>query len=133
MFRIGNPCSSCLSAAVYRMLWDFHKWRNDQRPGTVHATYLVYGTRKQAREQDGDVEMTDSPPENGHPFSDNVPARTLTLVKEETLQGMYRSQLAKPAAHLTYGRSKMCWGSMRRCPPFMSTAWHHTRSKTPTF
>ena len=103
-----NLCSSCLSAAVFRMLWDFHKWRNDQRPGTVHATYLVYGTRKQVDEQDGDVEMADSQPQNGSPFSDSTPARTLTLVKEETLQGMHHSKLAKTALHLTYGCFKTC-------------------------
>lgn len=109
---VGLPClasRTCVAhATVHRMLWDFHKWRNGQRPGTVHATYLVYGKRKQVREQDGDVEMTDSLPENEHSLSDEVPARILTLVKEESLQGTYCSQPANPTVHLTYDCLKTC-------------------------
>ncbi|KAI0127164.1 DNA polymerase subunit Cdc27 [Xylariales sp. AK1849] len=67
------------------MLFEFHKWQNDKRPGTLHATYLVYGTPKKAEEQDGDVEMTDSMSESGLPFSDEAPTHTLTLVQEEQL------------------------------------------------
>ena len=73
------------------MLYDFHKSQNDRKPGSIHATYLVYGTAKKAtgQQHDGDVEMTDSQPsEDGHgPFSDEVPTQTLSLVKEEQLQG----------------------------------------------
>ncbi|KAI1373274.1 DNA polymerase subunit Cdc27 [Hypoxylon crocopeplum] len=73
------------------MLYEFHKWQNDKRPGSLHATYLVYGIKKRmekASEQDGDVEMTDSQnSEDMHvPFSDEVPTYTLSLVKEEQLQ-----------------------------------------------
>lgn len=70
-----------------RMLFEFHKWQNDKRPGTLHATYLLYGTRKKPNEADGDVEMTDSQSESGLPYSDDVPTATLTLVREEQLQG----------------------------------------------
>jgi DNA polymerase delta subunit 3 len=69
------------------MLYEFHKMQNDKRPGTLHATYLVYGTQRKASEQDGDVEMTDSVSESGVPFSDEVSTQTMTLVKEEQLQG----------------------------------------------
>ncbi|KAH6660855.1 DNA polymerase subunit Cdc27 [Truncatella angustata] len=65
------------------MLYEFHKWQNDKRPGTLHATYLVYGTSKKPEEPDNDVEMTDSQSE---PLSDEVPTTTLTLVVEEQLQ-----------------------------------------------
>ncbi|OTB01097.1 hypothetical protein M426DRAFT_323747 [Hypoxylon sp. CI-4A] len=74
------------------MLYEFHKWQNDKRPGSLHATYIVYGTKKvvskTGKEQDGDVEMTDSQAsEELHvPFSDEVPTFTLSLVKEEQLQ-----------------------------------------------
>ncbi|KAI0005278.1 DNA polymerase subunit Cdc27 [Xylariaceae sp. FL0662B] len=70
------------------MLYEFYKWQNDKRPGTLHATYSVYGTKRNAPEQDGDVEMTDSQmSDDGHvPFSDQVPTFTLSLVKEEQLQ-----------------------------------------------
>ncbi|KAI0173275.1 DNA polymerase subunit Cdc27 [Hypoxylon sp. FL1284] len=69
------------------MLYDFHKWQNDKRPGTLHATYLVYGTKGRAEksaEQDGDVEMADSRP--GASFSDEVPTYTLSLIREAQLQ-----------------------------------------------
>lgn len=75
------------------MLYDFHKWQNDRRPGTLHATYLVYGTQMKKpdqAEQDGDVEMTDVTSETGQNFSDEVLTHALTLVKEEQLQGELR-------------------------------------------
>ncbi|KAI0889525.1 DNA polymerase subunit Cdc27 [Annulohypoxylon maeteangense] len=72
------------------MLYEFHKWQNDKRPGSLHATYLVYGSKKleKAEEQDGDVKMTDSQnSEVPHvPFLDDTPTYTLSLVKEEQLQ-----------------------------------------------
>jgi DNA polymerase delta subunit 3 len=76
------------------MLYDFHKWQNDKRPGSLHATYLVYGTQRKA-EQDGDVEMTDSMSDSGIPFSDEVPTKTLSLVKEEQLQGRSAFRVAR--------------------------------------
>ncbi|KAK6077265.1 DNA polymerase delta subunit 3 [Seiridium cupressi] len=72
--------------AAKEMLYDFHKWQNDKRPGMIHATYLVYGTRKKLAEADGDVEMADSQSESGVPFSDEVPISTLMLAREEQLQ-----------------------------------------------
>ncbi|XXG95107.1 hypothetical protein Hte_001367 [Hypoxylon texense] len=75
--------------AAKEMLYDFHKWQNDKRPGSLHATYLVYGTRKKTEktvEQDGDVEMTDSHPEMRLTFSDEVPTYTLSLIREVQLQ-----------------------------------------------
>ncbi|KAK6088453.1 DNA polymerase delta subunit 3 [Seiridium cupressi] len=73
--------------AAKEMLYDFHKWQNDKRPGMIHATYLVYGTRKKLAEADGDVEMADSQSESGVPFSDEVPISTLMLARGEQLQG----------------------------------------------
>ncbi|KAI0380383.1 DNA polymerase subunit Cdc27 [Hypomontagnella monticulosa] len=75
------------------MLFEFHKWQNDKRPGSLHATYLIYGTKSpenaiKAEEPDGDVEMTDSQNSgelHAH-FSDDVPTYALSLVKEEQLQ-----------------------------------------------
>ncbi|KAI4867991.1 DNA polymerase subunit Cdc27 [Hypoxylon rubiginosum] len=75
--------------AAKEMLYEFHKWQNDKRPGSLHATYLVYGTRKKvekAEEQDGDVEMTDSHSEMRMTFSDEVPTYTLSLIREAQLQ-----------------------------------------------
>lgn len=77
-----------------RMLYEFHKWQNDKRPASLHATYLVYGTKSVGKavmmeEPNGDIEMTDSQnsDEFHNHFSDEVPTYTLSLVKEEQLQG----------------------------------------------
>ncbi|KAL2683041.1 hypothetical protein Neosp_007504 [[Neocosmospora] mangrovei] len=67
------------------MLYDFHKYQNASRANSVHATYLVYGTRSSDnQESDGDVEMASSAPEN-EAFSETVPVTTLTLAREEEL------------------------------------------------
>jgi DNA polymerase delta subunit 3 len=78
------------------MLYDFHKWQNSKRPGSVHATYLVYGTRKDElssslprRSQDEDVDMMSSAPEPEQE-DDVVPVQTLLLVSEDDLKGSLR-------------------------------------------
>ncbi|KAI1822274.1 DNA polymerase subunit Cdc27 [Xylaria intraflava] len=73
------------------MLYDFHKWQNDKRPGTLHATYIIYGTKARPEHQDGDLEMTDSQASQtsddmDFPLSDLVPTYTLTLATQEQLQ-----------------------------------------------
>ncbi|GAP91887.1 putative DNA polymerase delta subunit 3 [Rosellinia necatrix] len=70
------------------MLYDFHKWQNEKRPGTLHATYVIYGTKSKPVQQDEDVEMTDSQMSDGAdaPFSDLVPTYTLSLVTQEQLE-----------------------------------------------
>ncbi|KAI0398873.1 hypothetical protein F4802DRAFT_591681 [Xylaria palmicola] len=81
------------------MLYDFHKWQNDKRPGSLHATYIVYGTRSSRPAQhDGDVEMASSQmtgsqmtgsqmSEDLPPiFSDLVSTYTVALVRQEQLE-----------------------------------------------
>ncbi|KAL2137437.1 hypothetical protein VTI74DRAFT_58 [Chaetomium olivicolor] len=73
-----------------QMLYEFHRSQNVKRPGAVHATYLVYGTKKAVGElsqngSDGDVEMTSSAPEHDS-FPEAVPTSTLSLVPEEQLR-----------------------------------------------
>jgi len=79
------------------MLYDFHKWQNSKRPGSVHATYLVYGTKKDElansqpqRSQDEDVDMMSSAPDPEED-DDVVPVKTLSLVAENELQGLWWS------------------------------------------
>ncbi|KAJ4419389.1 CDC27 protein [Gnomoniopsis sp. IMI 355080] len=72
-----------------QMLYDFHSWQNGKKPGTVHATYMIYGTKKIVQtnghsQQDEDVEMTSSPPESA-PQTQEVPLKTLSLVAEGNL------------------------------------------------
>ncbi|KAI0817046.1 DNA polymerase subunit Cdc27 [Xylaria sp. FL0064] len=70
------------------MLYDFHKWQNDKRPNTLHATYIIYGTKNRQVHRDEDVDMTDSQMSDATdaPFSDLVPTYTLSLVSQEQLQ-----------------------------------------------
>ncbi|KAI1172676.1 DNA polymerase subunit Cdc27 [Nemania sp. FL0916] len=70
------------------MLYEFHKWQNDKRPDTLHATYIVYGTKGRSIQQDGDIEMTGSQESQDMdaPFSDLVPTYTLSLVAQEQLE-----------------------------------------------
>ncbi|KAI1740194.1 DNA polymerase subunit Cdc27 [Xylaria scruposa] len=70
------------------MLYDFHKWQNDKRPGSLHATYIIYGIKSRAAQPDGDVEMTDSQTSEDidAPLSDLVPTYTLSLVAQEQLE-----------------------------------------------
>jgi DNA polymerase delta subunit 3 len=78
----------------HRMLYDFHRTQNAKRPGAVHATYLVYGTKKPSMDTalespngDGDVEMTGSAPERDS-VVESIPTSTLTLVPEDQLKGL---------------------------------------------
>ncbi|KAI8956917.1 DNA polymerase subunit Cdc27 [Daldinia sp. FL1419] len=73
------------------MLYEFHKSQNDKHPGSLHATYLVYGIQKSTaklEESDGDVKMTDSQNSEDMHVSDEVPTYTLSIVKEERLQDL---------------------------------------------
>jgi DNA polymerase delta subunit 3 len=77
------------------MLYDFHKWQNGKRPGSVHATYLVYGTKKEEHggsqprpsQDDDDVDMMSSMPEPEE-TDDVIPVFTLSLVPEDGLKGL---------------------------------------------
>lgn len=68
----------------YRMLYDFHNYQNQKKANSVHATYLIYGTK--AAQEDADVEMASSMPEH-EPLSETVHTSTLTLAREENLSG----------------------------------------------
>jgi DNA polymerase delta subunit 3 len=76
------------------MLYDFHASQNAKRPHSVHATYLVSGVKKVGKAPADDVPMTSSPfPTSYRDQSDDqsateIPIRTVTLVREEELEGM---------------------------------------------
>jgi DNA polymerase delta subunit 3 len=83
------------------MLFDFHQKQNAKKPGSVHATYLVTGTRTppkpqqhvNADTQDGDdAVMQSSPPipnssapQASEEDAEPTPVRSVLLVKEEHL------------------------------------------------
>lgn len=68
------------------MLYDFHRSQNGMRPGTIHATYLIYGTpaAQQKVQDDGDVEMATSPPDVE--TSEDVVTHSLSLVPGDLLK-----------------------------------------------
>jgi DNA polymerase delta subunit 3 len=71
------------------MLYDFHKSQNDRRPGAIHATYLVYGSKdgipRSSNGSDGDIEMASSPPDVDY-LDDKVHSFELTLIPEERIK-----------------------------------------------
>src|SRR5690349_6046331 len=71
-----------------RMLYEFHLSQNAKRPGTVHATYLVYGVKKGGNIPKGaneDVEMASSPP-YAESVTEVVQSYALSLITEESLK-----------------------------------------------
>lgn len=83
-----------------QMLYEFHRKQNSKKPGSVHATYLITGTKQHpsssnaiASQDDGqDTTMRSSPPlpSSSYPqpdeeVADNIPIRSIMIVKEEHL------------------------------------------------
>jgi len=85
------------------MLYDFHKNQNAKKPGTIHATYLISGTKRIDEttpkpggiKKDGEDDYMASSsfmsssmpqPEEGTGESSVL---SITLVKEENLEGRY--------------------------------------------
>ncbi len=87
------------------MLFEFHRQQNVKKPGTVHATYLVAGTKRKPAPaktngnvlKDGEDEHMQSSPFRSSPIPN--PEETIedslllsiTLVKEENLKGMFNN------------------------------------------
>ncbi|CAH0025522.1 unnamed protein product [Clonostachys rhizophaga] len=68
------------------MLYDYHTYQNGIKAESIHATYVVYGTKTQNNTaEDGDVEMSSSMPEH-EPLSETVPTTTLALIRQENLE-----------------------------------------------
>ncbi|CEI62899.1 hypothetical protein FVEN_g531 [Fusarium venenatum] len=76
------------------MLYDFHKYQNAQKANSVHATYLVYGT-KNLDNEDSDVEMSSSIPEQ-----EETPVSTLTLAREEELRDILAAYQQVTSIHV---------------------------------
>lgn len=67
------------------MLYDFHKYQNAMKADSIHATYLVYGSKApEASQSNGDVEMSSSIPDQDI-ASERVPTKSLLIVPEEKL------------------------------------------------
>lgn len=89
-------------AYVHRMLFEFHRQQNVKKPGTVHATYLVAGVKRQSvatttngnTVKDGEDEYMQNSPFKSSPIPnqdelvEDSPVFSITLVREEDLEGM---------------------------------------------
>jgi DNA polymerase delta subunit 3 len=87
------------------MLFEFHRQQNVKKPGTVHATYLVAGTKRKpaatttngSMGKDGEDEYMQSSPFRSSPapnpeeVPEDSPVLSITLVREENLEGAYSS------------------------------------------
>jgi len=84
-----------------RMLFEFHRQQNAKKPGTVHATYLLSGTKReefhtptQPIPKDGEDEYMQSSPFVTSSMPDRedvlpVFTTTISLVREEDLESMF--------------------------------------------
>ncbi|EHK46261.1 uncharacterized protein TrAtP1_005830 [Trichoderma atroviride] len=67
-------------------LHEFYESQNASKANSIHATYLIYGSKTEDREPEtGDADMDGSAPEP-EPLSDYAPTRTVTIVAEEGLK-----------------------------------------------
>jgi DNA polymerase delta subunit 3 len=70
------------------MLFDFHQKQNAKKPGSVHATYLITGTRTPPKPQhhaNADTQPNSSAPQAPEDDAEPTPVRSVLLVKEEHL------------------------------------------------
>lgn len=99
------------------MLYDFHHEQTKRKPGSVHATYLVGGVQRVTelastngiqKADDHDVRTPSSPyMSSSMPHQDGEEeeqiVRSLTLVKEEHLEGRVSKSLTTLAARCKEG------------------------------
>ena len=82
------------------MLYAFHKTQTTKKPDSIHATYLISGTKRSdaigtsvAKGKDGEDTVMDSSPfpsswmETPTRVEPEIAVSTVTLVKEEDLDG----------------------------------------------
>ena len=102
VLRSGKQASLGLRSGLihHRMLFDFHQKQNAKKRNSIHATYLISGTKRSVDDTNGtnrrsgeDVSMRSSPfmssmpePEDAGPEEETVKETTLLLVREEELE-----------------------------------------------
>ncbi len=86
---------------MFRMLYEFHRQQNAKKPGTIHATYLISGTKRNAHsavptgalKKDGEDDYMQSSPFVGSsiPQIDDGTGESevlsITVVREEDFGG----------------------------------------------
>jgi hypothetical protein len=102
---------------IDRMLYEFHRQQNGKKPGTVHATYLISGTKRveepeitPSMKKDGEDEHMQSSPfmNSSMPQADEGSGAssvlTITLTREEDLESTYCT-LCQPIQMLIASRN----------------------------
>ncbi|KAI8942520.1 hypothetical protein NX059_000584 [Plenodomus lindquistii] len=94
------------------MLFDFHRKQNAKKPNSVHATYLVTGTKRNPEHSNGiagrkgdDVNMRSSPfmssmPEPEAPAVEHTKKLSVVLVREEELESSWHLNFLRGAGSL---------------------------------
>lgn len=86
------------------MLYDFHKTQSTKKPGSVYATYLIYGIKKTVQHQNGnamDIDLPSSLPDaDPDDDDDEVPSYTLALVQEDRLADALRDYETISSIHV---------------------------------
>lgn len=126
------------------MLYEFHRTQNAKRPSSVHATYLVIGRKRRQTTHNGvhikneeDMPMESSPIPSSLPVSESeqeveqIPTTSVTLVKEENLEGKFANYSDWIISALTH-RQKLVVNT-RRYNLFSFTASHRPPFKTTRF
>jgi hypothetical protein len=122
------------------MLFDFHQKQNAKKPNSIHATYLISGTKRSVDDTNGtngrsgeDVSMRSSPfmssmpePEDAEPEEETVKETTLLLVREEELGGR---AIRTFDWMLDWSHVQVLGLSSLRKPLSTSTVWNRDRSR----
>jgi DNA polymerase delta subunit 3 len=99
------------------MLYEFHRHQNGKKPGTVHATYLLSGTKRQEEpvptngevEKDGEDDYMQSSPFMGSSMPQAIETTgessvlSITLVKEEELDSKYTASTSRTILNVNRG------------------------------
>lgn len=93
------------------MLYDFHRQQNAKKPGTLHATYLISGAKREEEivPTNGDVKM-----EDGDDYMQSSPFMPSSMPQAEETSG------ATSVLSITLAREEDLEG---RCPSFSSELW----------
>ncbi|KAJ4341312.1 hypothetical protein N0V95_007260 [Ascochyta clinopodiicola] len=101
-YRLLSRALQVNVSAAKLMLFEFHQKQNARKPNSIHATYLISGTKRTASEPNGtngrngeDVSMRSSPfmssmPGPEEPEEEPVKKCAILLVREEELASTYR-------------------------------------------
>lgn len=119
------------------MLYEFYTKQNAKKPKSIHATYLLTGTKREEEEehtngangQDGDdTVMRSSPYMSSMPEPDEdeeedkpVPTTTIEVVRDEELEGMQGRYW--PAEDTAYRRPQIPRKHTKALRPYTYTAW----------